>query len=54
MSRYVACESSECDGVTAWGSEEWILQWIEVERQELKVDLCSYACLSAYALEMTA
>lgn len=52
MSKFVACEAAECDSVTTWGSEDWILSWIEVERQEVKVDLCSWACLADYAEEM--
>lgn len=53
MSKYVSCEAAECDSVTMWGSEDWVLKWIEVERREEKVDLCSYECLAAYAMEMT-
>lgn len=54
MTKYVSCEASECDSVTAWGSEEWILEWIETERAEVKLDFCSWQCVAAYADEMSA
>ena len=52
MTRYISCEAADCDEVTAWGSDDWISKWIEVERAEVKVDLCSWECAVSYAEEM--